>query len=154
PDLTPPGLVHGHPDRAGHPDAASTSDGHYGDNAAVLLNRTLAHCSEGNVNASKGPVTDVLFVNDSSGGVQRRVKLATYEPITVYMGAPPTATEEAPFAMYAWPGEPSGATLARLPFRIGFSCMPTPLTGGSPAPLAIWNNAGRSRRLRAAKPPA
>lgn len=100
----------------------------------------------GTVNAGMGAaaVTDVLFVNDGTGGLERRVRLTTFEPFNLLVAAPPSALGPAPFALYAWAGEPSVSTLRPLPFGLGTTCLPTPLSAGGPAPRAVWNNTGRA----------
>lgn len=100
-------------------------------------------CRAGNVNAAAGLVTDVLYVNDSAGGYERTVRLLTFEPITILMAAPPAASSAAPFALFGWTTVPvPGERRFALPFAIGETCLPTPLTGGSPLPFVIWNNTG------------
>jgi len=100
----------------------------------------------GTVNAGAGPgaITDVLFVNDGTGGVNRRVVRATYEPFSVFVAPPPAALGPAPFALFAWAGAPDATTVRVLPFGLGATCFPTPLGGGSPAPRAVFNNTGRA----------
>jgi hypothetical protein len=42
-----------------------------------------------------------------------------------------------------------------LPFGLGETCIPTPLSGGGPPnPKAIWNNIGKTARLGAATLPS
>lgn len=105
-----------------------------------------SECPSGTVNAGAGDVTDVLFVNDSAGGPARRLTLATHDPIVAFLEAPPAAGAGAPYAMYLWRAAPGPTTARALPFGFGLTCLPTPLTGGAPAPVEIWNTTG-SRRL-------
>ena len=44
---------------------------------------------------------DVLFANDSAGGLERTVRLFTYEPLTIFMASPPSAAGPAAFAVAA-----------------------------------------------------
>jgi hypothetical protein len=103
-----------------------------------------AACRIGNVNARSGRPGDVLFVNDSAGGPERRLALTTYEPLTLFMNVPPASAGSAPYSLYLWVGGVDSAGRRELPQRIGSTCMPTPLSGGSPRLRAIWNNAGRT----------
>ncbi len=102
-----------------------------------------AESRRGNVNAGAGRVADVLFVNDSAGGALRRVVAATHEPFNVFVAAPPAATEPAPFALYAWAETPRAGRERALPFGLGLSALPMPVTEAAPSLRAIWNNAGR-----------
>jgi hypothetical protein len=112
----------------------------------VHLNRS--HRSrEGNVHSAAGPPVDVLFVNGSRGvGRARRIELVTGDPFEIYLVPPPSAPPLGPvrYALYAWRGEPreSPCNFYGLPFGLGLSAMPTPLTAGSesPQPTMIWNN--------------
>jgi hypothetical protein len=117
--------------------------------------RAVETCRRGNVNGGRGPVTDVLFVNDSTGGFERRLDVALTTPLFVFMASPPAAAGSAPFALYAWVAEPRRADARHLPYGIGVSCLPAPLTGGEPRPKAIWNNVPRSEaRLGAPRFPS
>lgn len=102
-----------------------------------------AACRAGNVDARSGRPSDVLYVNDSAGGRSRSLVLATYEPLTILMSAPPAAVGPAPFALYLWVGavDPEGRRI--LPAGLGSTCMPTPLSGGSARLRAVWNNTGK-----------
>jgi len=113
-------------------------------NDLFFLDRVVSRA--GNVNGGVGQVTDVLFVNDSAGGAERLVRLSLHSPLTIFVAPPPSATEPAPFALYAWGVIPlTGAARFPLPFGIGESCLPMPLAGGTPAPLVVWNNTGAPR---------
>ncbi len=113
---------------------------------SVFLNRS--HRSrEGNVNAAAGPAVDVLFVNGSPGvGRPRRLEIVRGDPFEIFVVPPPSAPPLGPvrYALYAWRGEPreSRCNQSGLPFGLGRSAMPTPLTVGSesPQPTMIWNN--------------
>jgi len=102
-------------------------------------------CDAGNVNGGRGFVADVLFVNDSTGGMDRTVRLLSFEPLSIFVSTPPSATGRSPFVLYAWPTVPDpNAARITLPFGLGVTCLPTPLTGGTPQPLVIWNNTSSS----------
>jgi hypothetical protein len=94
------------------------------------------------VNAGVGEVTDVLLVNDSTGvGLERVVDLDRTDPFMLRMERPPAvpAVQDAPFALYAWEGEPGPDDVTLAPFGLGYTSMPTPLTGGRAD--VVWNNA-------------
>lgn len=106
--------------------------------------REVETCRRGNVNAGTGPITDVLYVNDSTGGWERRITVAAGDPLFAFVDRTPAATGPEPFALYAWIGEPRRSDARRLPFGIGVTCMPTPLSGDEPQPRVVWNNVPRS----------
>lgn len=102
-------------------------------------------CIQGNVNATVGPITDVLFVNGSPGaGSDRTVNVDPAEPFQIRIERPPSRPSgPVPFALYGWRGRPRFDSVTVLPFELGESCMPTPLTSASlPQPSAIWNTMG------------
>lgn len=104
----------------------------------------------GTVNAGRGSVEDVLFLNQSAGeGLSREVRYRVLEPFRLEMRAPSAleAGENAPFALYAWTVLPPIGSSHQLPLGLGASSLPMPLSGGSPQPVQIWNNAGRTRLL-------
>ncbi len=107
-------------------------------------------CLQGTVNAAAGAIRDVLFLNGGSGSATgRRVYYDVLSPFDLSMIRPPSVQGPslAPFAVYAWPGRPSRRTSSTLPFGLGCSAFPMPLSGGNPQPVAIWNNAGRPDHL-------
>ena len=108
-------------------------------------------CRDGTVNAGVGPVTDVLFVNGIEGsGNERKVYVRRLDPISIEMRRPPSvpATMAAPFALYAWTGEPNAHAESHvLPFGIGAACRGTPIGGGVDQPIVILNNTGREKTL-------
>lgn len=104
----------------------------------------------GTVNAGVGPIADVLLLNGSPGdGPERRVGFGVSDPFELSMLAPPTlpAGRVAPFAVYAWPGNPSLRDARRLPLGLGWMAAPHFLVGGSGQPRVIWNNAGHRAQL-------
>jgi len=112
---------------------------------AARLDLACSACRAGTVNAGAGGVVDVLFVNGGAGGRERRIGLRVDEPIVARLEAPPLATGDVPYAMYLW-RTAAGPTTARvLPFGFGVTCLPTPISGGAPAPSEIWNTTGRRR---------
>lgn len=104
-------------------------------------------CRTGNVNAQHD-VLDVLFVNGSAGdGETRSVTIDRNGAIEIAMDAPP-GEAHAPFALYLFKGMPAGTTVRDLPYGLGMSCMPLPLTDAAPLLLAkLANNIGHPQAL-------
>lgn len=113
-------------------------------------------CRRGNVNAAAGPVADVLFVNGSVGlGDERSLVVAASAPFEIRVDRPPSKPAgTSRFALYAWLGTPSPATERDLPFSLGRSCFPMPLSGGPPRPRRTWNNIGKNAFLGAPTDPS
>lgn len=133
-------------------DAGSDRPLSFADNARLLAN-VLAfvlepphvRCLAGNVDSAAGPSVDVLFVNDSAGGPLRRVEIASWEPIDVFVSAPPSATSRAPFVLYGWIEEPGPLTLRELPRGLGHACRPMPFVEPDAALRVVWNSWGHGR---------
>ncbi len=146
PRVTFRGLAARDVDRDAHSDvvfvAAETRDA--GAFAQTLVDRTRGLCLAGTVGAGDGRLAGVLFVNEATGGATRRVRVAIGAPIRIEMTTPPGATRPARFALYAWTQALASADRVTLPFFIGCTALPTPLTGGFPQPGAVWNNTGRA----------
>jgi hypothetical protein len=95
----------------------------------------------GNVNGAAGPITDVLFVNGSAGsGPERKVTAATTDPLTIELLLPPSGSGEACAVVWLWATSPDQGTIVALPFGLGHTALPSPLTSGPPAPLRIANS--------------
>lgn len=101
----------------------------------------------GTVNVGRGAREDVVLVNGEPGDPETRVVEALRgERISVEV-VPPSSADAAPFALYAWDGEPSDSTLADAPLDAGRTVFPLPLLGSPPRPRTIWNNAGHRGAL-------
>jgi len=101
-------------------------------------------CRRGNIDAATGYPANVLLVNGSPGtGDERRVSVDPNDPFTLFLDAPPSNPGgPACYVVYAWAGSPSTATVRELPFSLGTTCMPTPLSVGLPQPRRIANTIG------------
>jgi hypothetical protein len=127
----------------------------YGDGGTVLLNRSripYLDSRRGNVNSATGPITDVLFVNGSSGaGRARRVVLDARTPFELRLDAPPSKpTGPSAAVIWNWIGAPTPRTVTPLPRNLGSIAMPTPLKpGAGPQPRFIANSIGIPSRLGA-----
>jgi hypothetical protein len=76
--------------------------------------------ANGTVNAAAGPVTDTLFVNDSSGnGRARRLVADRTSPFEVRMERTPLGGRQ--FVLYAWKRHPRPDGLSPLLFDLGSS---------------------------------
>ena len=99
----------------------------------------------GSVNAAAGELADVVFVNGSPGvGEDRVVTFDRNDPFLLRVERPPSRpTGFTAFVLYIWVGVPSHATQRRLPYGLGRSSMPTPVTDdGPPNPKHVWNTIG------------
>jgi hypothetical protein len=104
------------------------------------------------VNARFGRVTDVLYVNDEAGDARRTVRLMTYQPMTVHVGAPPASRERSDFALFARRGaEPPIGPMA-LPFGLGDAAIPMPLAGDSRGTVTVASTFAPPRRRRLGDP--
>ena len=105
-------------------------------------------CRAGTVNLGNSNATeDVLLVNASAGDLLRTIRVQPGQPLTLSMQAPSAGPFPAPFACYLWPQSPTDNTVSPHPFNLGSMCFPTLLSGGTPLPTKVWNNAGRQRVL-------
>jgi VCBS repeat protein len=142
-------LVSGDFDGDGHPDLATMllTDPVVG----LILNRAIrpVEALRGNVNAAAGPITDVLFVDESVGaGPTRTLIVSPDDPLQIRMDAPPSRVgRQSRFALYAWFGIPTSETTRDLPFGLGPSAMPMPLDSAGPRPPHVWNNIGHAPLL-------
>ncbi len=102
----------------------------------VFFNRSPTLLRVGTVNAGAGSIADVLYVNDSVGGVGRRLRVGQHEPLVVFLAPPPAAGGPVDYAMYGWIGEPVSGSARALPFGVGSLCR-------GDAPRVIWNTTGR-----------
>jgi len=106
-------------------------------------------CRFGNVNATVGAITPVIFVDGSIGDETRTVHVSRDTRVSVDVEAPPAnVSGSGAFVIYLWSECPTAETLSELPFRLGDLCMPSPLTPETrPQPAAIFNNFGYPRIL-------
>ncbi len=109
----------------------------------LYFDRSGPFLGAGTVNAGRGPIVDVLFVNDSSGGLGRRVTVPARSRLAVFLNASPAASDPVPFVVFAWTGvNPlTAASGFDQPFGAGRTCFPTPLNSGSPQPVFAWHTA-------------
>lgn len=107
------------------------------------------NAQSGNVNSGAGEVRNVLTINGSSGGLDRLVEFQVPGPLEMSISNPPAAPAgtRSRYVVYAWDTIPTPSTWAAQPFGIGYTALPTPLSGGDQQPRIIWNTLGRPRHL-------
>lgn len=92
----------------------------------------------GTVNCGEGAIADVLSVNGSVGGSERRVEIGLEEMVTVSFLAPPRGPNPASYGLWVWLGEatnPSGFPILFAGQLLGCSVGPTPFQpNASPQP--------------------
>ncbi len=94
----------------------------------------------GNVNTRFGSPANVLYVNDKAGDARGHVAVEHWAPTTIFVDAPPAATEPCRYVLFALPGSEMGALPVEQPFDLGPMAFRTPLSGGSPQAVTIANN--------------
>lgn len=121
-----------------------TQSPNYEEIDAVQLIGTVLdeECVLGTVNAGNGEIRDVLFVNGSNGGSDRRVEVKEGEPIWVTILRPPGGSNGR-FVMNANFGSYDSGNQTALPYQMGTTCFPLFLSDGA-TPDAIWRNFGRA----------
>ncbi len=107
----------------------------------------LLRSRRGTVNSGVGNANDVLFVNGSAGAGQDRVVFVSPdEPIVYTMISPPSRQGfRSKYLAYEW-SLPLFCELRTLPFEVGTTYLPTPITDSDPEssfyPEKIWNTFG------------
>jgi hypothetical protein len=97
-------------------------------------------CMAGTVNAANGIVTNVLFINGSSGGADRTVEISKGDFLIVTLKKP-IAGGSGRFVLHANAGTPSDSVGTDLPFDVGTTCFPFLLQDGA-SPVIIATNIG------------
>jgi acetyl esterase/lipase len=100
-------------------------------------------CLAGNVDTGAGGngPEDVLLINGSAGGPDRRLVLSASDPFTLEIVEPESRTGlGAIYWLGAWARLPTEGSIRTLPAGLGPICMPLLLTGGAPQPRRIANN--------------
>lgn len=121
---------------------------------AVLFNQTfqpheVSLCTQGSVNDGAGATADVLFVNGGGGRCDRTVEVEEGGQLFGVM-LPPPARGSGRYVVHADLGPPDRSRVSALPAGIGTTCFPFLLPRGA-MPIAVWNNAGRERRVGASR---
>ena len=107
-----------------------------------------------NVGLEASQRADVLLVNGTAGDAERVVTVTTGEAIRLELAAPPSrpAPQTSRHVTYAWIGEPDPLDISRQafgPVLLGWTAFPTPLVGGPPQPVRLWNRFGHEPLLGA-----
>ncbi|MBI3844213.1 MAG: hypothetical protein HY292_06190 [Planctomycetes bacterium] len=99
-------------------------------------------CRFGGVNGGINSVMNVLSVNGSFGDDQRRVTLQAGGPFSLEIaGYPGAGSNPIQYVIYAVPRENTAADITRYPFRLGFGCFPSRLSGS--LGLTVANTVGQ-----------
>ncbi len=114
----------------------------------LYFDRSLPSFGAGSVNAGRGTIVDLLTVNGTHGGPARHVTIRTWSRIEVALAAPPASSRRAPFALFAWEANPARSEGASQPHGIGVTSLPTPLSGGSPQPVFVFDSTGTAWACR------
>ena len=99
-------------------------------------------CTGGTVNATQGPVSNVLYVNGSFGESDRVVR-STPEDLLVLTLLRPPAGGNGKFVIHANDERPTSSSVTALPAQIGSTCFPLLLSSGA-APVIVANNIGKT----------
>jgi hypothetical protein len=81
----------------------------------------VAACRVGTVNDAAGPITDVLFVNGTNGGLQRETVEDSTQWLNVFMTPPPAPLNNKYYAA-VWNGVPTALTVDPMPASLGLAC--------------------------------
>jgi len=116
--------------------------------AAYILRQPvdIAHCQ-----GVDSPASDVLFVNGDLGGPSHSVSInpLLFIPIGGSIQKP-LVGGNGRFVVHLNVGAPSAGTLTTLPASLGRICHPLLLPpAGTAAPVAVWNNLGRTASIGA-----
>ncbi len=109
----------------------------------------IGTCGAGQINLGCGSSSDVLFVNGSSGGVDRILTVSTGDPLSATIAEPPISVGDGrPTAacVYVWGGEPLASDIVALPKNLGPMCF-GPFIIATQAPARIWNGIGINPKL-------
>lgn len=79
-------------------------------------------CAAGNTTSSAGQLVDLLTLNASTGGPQRRVDVAGGTNVHFALRQPATNPYPAQHAVWLWLGVPAATDATALPFNIGTMC--------------------------------
>jgi len=136
-DLVQP---HGHDPDLEPRDVDLTGGGRMPDIGADEAADPTQEARYGDVNATAGFITDVVFLDGSVGDISRRLTLSARTPVRLDVAAPPAGPAPAPFVLYAAVLPENDLVLAPLPLRLGTLVFEIPLVGSAPAVVTLINN--------------
>jgi Tol biopolymer transport system component len=116
-----------------------------GNETMDVMLRDRRPCRAGSVNATFGPVEDVLFVNSSSGAANHRtVDVGIGAPVTVALRTGSSGPSPARYVLWGWRVPPvRQLELRALGETLGCTANPTPLTRSiAPQPIACLLGSG------------
>jgi uncharacterized protein DUF1565 len=105
-------------------------------------------CRYGTVDVAASFARDVVFVNGTAGDAFRNVAIPAGSPFRIEVLAPPGGPAPARFALLVFVGVPDAGDLSPQPGALGTFAFPTPLTGGSPRVLVMFDNLAPAARAR------
>lgn len=124
---------------------ADTTAGADAGRVTVLSGNPVKHCNKGNVNWAADDIQDVLFLNGTVGGAERRVSAAEGERLWGAIVKPP-AGGNGKYLIQAHDRTATFATISIVPKNIGTSCFQVLLPLGG-MPLAVWNTVGKESKV-------
>jgi len=108
----------------------------------VAIDSVTCRFGRVDLGASEAP-QPVLRVNGSVGDETRTVAVPVNGALEIFMDAAPAGPSPGPFVLYVWTHVPDETTVTPHPFGLGPMCLPSPITGGAPQPVKLWNNVGK-----------
>ncbi len=94
-----------------------------------------AACSAGSVNLASGEIRDVLFVNGSSGGRDRKVEVSTTDLFAFVLSQGETESSLNRHVLWVWGGEGRNpSAIVRNGSPLGCLVNPAPFLAGTPQP--------------------
>ncbi len=108
----------------------------------VVAPSSIAACGAGTVNASCGPVEDVLLLNGMAGGLAREISLTQATPVSLTLAEPGSRQGDGNptnACIYVWLGEPSPKDEVNLPRGLGPMCFGL-FVNATRSPIRIWNS--------------
>ncbi len=117
--------------------------------AGEIRGQIVQDCRTGTVNSGAGAIADVLYLNGSTGGVDRAIDIDTAtEPFLWGAILPSPAGTNGKYVVHGNLGTPTGATARVLPADVGTSCFPFLVSGGA-TPSIVANNIGKAHLVGA-----
>ena len=114
---------------------------------AYVIYGAGAGCKSGTANLGNGFPIDLLYLQGTTGGLDRSVAVSVGELIRATM-VKPGSGGNGKFVLHANNGAPSVSTETDLPFDIGTACFPFLLNDGA-SPVIVANNIGKPGKVGA-----
>ena len=111
----------------------------------VFSGDPVKHCNQGEVNLAAGEISDVLFLNGTAGGVERKLTISEGDRIWAAIIRPP-AGGNGRYVVHANEQTADFNTVTVLPRAIGSSCFDFVIPFGA-TPVAVWNTLGKEDKV-------